>query len=119
MNTKASSYWQRVLAVGAGLLSAVAVQAGDYGLGAAAPDTLPKNTDISGTIGTVIGTVLAYTGTIFFILVVYAGIMWMMAAGNDENIKKAQNILKGAIIGLIIILSAYAITNFFGTQLAK
>lgn len=74
-----------------------------------------------GSIPTLIGNwlaiILGFTGTIFFILVVWAGLTWMTAAGNQENIKKAQDILKTAIIGLIIVLSAYAITRFIGTSL--
>lgn len=109
----------RVLAAGGAFFLAPAAWADDYGLSAAAPSSLTGITDIPTTIGTVLSAILAYTGTIFFILVVYAGIMWMVAAGNEENIKKAQGILKTAIIGLIIILSAYAITQFVGTQLIK
>lgn len=73
--------------------------------------------DIPVLIGRWLAWVLGFTGTIFFILVVWAGLTWMTAAGNEENIKKAQNILKTAIIGLIIVLSAYAITKFVGTAL--
>lgn len=77
--------------------------------------------DVSADVPTLIGQwlaiVLGFTGTIFFILVVWAGLTWMTAGGNEENIKKAQGILKTAIIGLIIVLSAYAITRFIGTSL--
>jgi hypothetical protein len=41
--------------------------------------------------------------------------MWMTSGGNEERVKKAKQILIAAIIGLVIILSAYAITNFIGT----
>lgn len=75
------------------------------------------NADIPELIGKWLAWVLGFTGTIFFILVVWAGLTWMTAAGNEENIKKAQNILKTAIIGLIIVLSAYAITKFIGNAL--
>lgn len=76
---------------------------------------LDSNTaDIPTTLGKILSLVLGFTGTIFFILVVYAGLMWMTAAGNDERIKTAQGILKAAIIGLVIVLSAYAITQFVG-----
>ncbi len=68
-------------------------------------------------IGKIIAVVLGFTGTIFFILVVWAGLTWMTAAGNEESIKKAQSILKTAIIGLVIVLSAYAITKFIGSSL--
>ena len=98
------------------LLSAIAVRADSYGLDTAASSAglSGSNTDIPVTIGKVVGYVLGFTGTIFFILVLYAGFMWMVAGGNEENIKKAQGILKDAIIGLIIVLSAYAITKFIG-----
>lgn len=125
MKTRTSSYLQRAsLLVGAFVASVtgVALRAyAEYGLDTAAPDDLKgfDSSKIPGKIGSIIGTVLGYTGTVFFILVVYAGIMWMMAGGNEENIKKAQGILKTAIIGLIIIMSAYAITQFIGTQVLK
>src|SRR5687768_2207405 len=65
--------------------------------------------DISVSIGTAIKGVLAALGTIFLILTVYAGVLWMTAAGKEEQIEKAQGVLKTAIIGLAITLSAYAI----------
>ena len=76
-----------------------------------------KSLDAPELIGNLLAVVLGFTGTIFFILVVYAGLMWMTAVGNEESIKKAQSILKTAIIGLIIVLSAYAITKFIGSSL--
>lgn len=75
--------------------------------------------DIPTLIGEWLGVILGFTGTIFFILVVWAGLTWMTAGGNEENIKKAQGILKTAVIGLIIVLSAYAITRFIGTSLLQ
>jgi hypothetical protein len=58
-------------------------------------------------------------GTIGVILVIYAGFLWMTAAGNDDKIKKAKDILKAAVIGLIIILSAFAITSFIINKLVE
>jgi hypothetical protein len=73
--------------------------------------------DLPGLIGDILAIVLGFTGTIFFILVVWAGMLWMTAGGSQENIKKAQDILKAAVVGLIIVLSAYAITRFVGSSL--
>lgn len=67
--------------------------------------------------GTVVKTALALVGTIFFLLTIYAGILWMTAGGDEENITKATSILKASVIGLIITLSAYAITFFVTTKL--
>ena len=68
--------------------------------------------DVETSIATIIQTALALTGTIFLILTVAAGIMWMTAAGNEEKITKAKKIITGAAIGLIVIIFAYTITFF-------
>jgi len=63
-------------------------------------------------VATIIQVVLGLLGTIFVILMIYAGILWMTAGGNDTQVKKAQNIIQRAVIGLIIVVLAYAITYF-------
>lgn len=55
---------------------------------------------------------LAAMALIFLGLMLYAGIRWLTARGQEELITKAQETLQTAIIGLIIILAAYAITSF-------
>lgn len=55
---------------------------------------------------------LSLLGIIFIILVLYGGYVYMMAAGNEDEVKKATNTIRRAIIGLIIIIGAYAITYF-------
>ncbi len=60
----------------------------------------------------VINGILGLLGIIFLVLTLYAGFLWMTAAGNDDQVSKAKSILTAAIIGIIIIIAAYAITNF-------
>lgn len=74
---------------------------------------------ISQTIGQVIGYILSFVGVIFLVLIIYAGFTWMLARGNEAEVKKAKDLMYDAIIGLIIIMSAYAITAFVGGQLAN
>jgi hypothetical protein len=69
--------------------------------------------------GTVVGAVLSLLGVIFFLLVIYGGLRWMLAQGNEQEVEKAKQILIAAVIGLVIVLSAYAITTFIGTQLTS
>ncbi len=75
--------------------------------------------DLTGTIGTVVRGVLAITGTIFFLLTIYAGILWMTAQGDEGKIEKAQSIIKACVMGLIITLSAYSVTYFVGNRLTR
>ncbi len=68
--------------------------------------------DIRVTAAKIINIVLEFLGIIFLGLTIYAGFLYMTAGGNEENTQKAKDMLRNAIIGLIIILSAWAITRF-------
>lgn len=61
-------------------------------------------------IGQVISLILAFLGVIFLILMIYGGYIWMLARGNEQEIEKAKSIIRNALIGLIVVLAAYAIT---------
>ena len=74
-------------------------------------------TDIPGAIGRIVGAILAFIGVIFFILMIYGGFMWMTARGNEQQVTRAKDLIMAAIIGLIIVLAAYAITSYIGTAL--
>jgi uncharacterized membrane protein len=81
-----------------------------------------RSTDIYTVIGNVILTILSLVGIIFIVLIIYSGIIWMTAAGNEQKTEKSKETIKNSIIGLIIVLSAYAITyfliNIFGSQIS-
>ena len=68
-------------------------------------------------VGQIISILLSFVGVLFFILMIYAGILWMTAQGNEQQVSKAKNLLINATIGLIITLAAYAITSFIGTEI--
>lgn len=73
------------------------------------------------TIGVIVAAVvkaaLGLLGIIFLIIIIFAGYRWMTASGNEEAIKKAQDAIKRGIIGLVIVILAYAITAFIFNQL--
>lgn len=73
---------------------------------------------LEGIISNIIKIALSLVGTIFFVLTIYAGYMWMTAGGSEEKIDKAKNILRSSIIGIAIVLGAYAITAFVTARLA-
>ena len=51
--------------------------------------------------------------------IVYGGFLWMTAHGNEEQVTKAKNLITAALIGLVIILSAYAISVFVISKLGQ
>ena len=63
-------------------------------------------------VGGIISAILGVIGVIFRILIVYGGMLWMLAEGDETKVGKARGFIFHAIVGLIIVFSAYAITNF-------
>lgn len=78
-----------------------------------------SETGINPIIQAVIQVLLSFLGVIFLILVIYGGFLWMTASGNEEQIGKAKKILKSAIVGLIIVMAAYAISWFVIGELGE
>lgn len=120
------------LAVGSFLLLPLAVLAADTdpcqgktglnaagcNLGKSAEGTgLKERNDVGAIVSTVIKAAVSLVGTIFFVLTIYAGYLWMTAYGEESKIESAKKILKASIIGLVITLSAYAITAFVSSKL--
>ena len=77
----------------------------------------PSVTSPESIIAKVISTALSFLGVIFLILMIYGGFLWMTARGNDQQVDKAKNVIIAAVIGLIIVVSAYAITYFVVSEL--
>lgn len=69
-------------------------------------------TDLPVLVGRIINTLLSVLGIIFVCFVVYAGFLYLTAAGNPDAVKKAKALLTQAIIGIVIIVAAYAISSF-------
>jgi hypothetical protein len=78
-----------------------------------------EGTDLPTIIGKIIGGFLGILGSVFVILVIYAGFLWMTAGGNEEQVGKAKKMMTNAVIGLIIVMLAFAITNFITYYVAK
>jgi len=102
-------------------LAALAAYTGDTGLTATASQAGlgAAPTPLAVTIGTVISTALGLVGVVFLVLMVYAGFIWMIARGDEAKVEKAKDTIINCIIGIVVIVGAYAITNYIVTQLAK
>lgn len=89
------------------------VSAQDYGglettAGAA---NLKGITSVQSFIGNIIGAGLSLISVIFFALMLFAGIRWMTARGNEEAETKARDTIFAAAIGMVIIMASYGLTN--------
>jgi hypothetical protein len=75
--------------------------------------------DVRQTIGRIINVALSLLGVIVLVIIIYGGFLWMTAGGNDEKVGEAKKWIFGGIIGLVIILSAYAIASFVISNLVN
>jgi hypothetical protein len=91
----------------------------DKDKGKVLPTTIQGAKTVPELIGVVVRSLLAFIGIIFFILIFYSGINWMIARGNSEKIDASKDTIVNASIGLVIVLAAYAITNFVFSSLSK
>ena len=69
-------------------------------------------------VGAYIRAFLSMIGMGLVVIIVYAGYLWLTAGGNSENVIKARKWVSNGIIGLVITLSAFAITDFVMQRLA-
>jgi len=69
--------------------------------------------------GGVIKVVVSLLGVILACFLIYGGVLWMTSGGNEEQIKKAKGLINNAIIGLVIVVFAYAIAAFVINSLSE
>ena len=70
------------------------------------------NKDIRVTIASIIRIAMGLLGIVAVVIVLIGGFKWMTAGGNEEGISEAKSWIFAGIIGLAIILSAYALATY-------
>lgn len=63
------------------------------------------------TIADLLGTVYLWAGIIAVIVLVVAGFLYVTANGNEQTIKRAKEAILGSVVGLIVIMVAFVITQ--------
>jgi len=89
----------------------------------------PEGSDFS-TLGTlqlnqiisaVIIVILVVAALVFFFILVWGGIRWIMSGGDKANTEAARGQITSALVGLVIVFSAWAIMAaigyFFGVEI--
>jgi len=77
-----------------------------------------KITEIGTLISAVVGTLLIVAALITFVYLILGGIQWITSGGDKAAMEAARNKITHAIVGLVIVGSAWAIMalvqNFLG-----
>lgn len=93
------------------------LNANDLGVGAVESDLKLGGGDVRQTAARLINVALGFLGIIAVVIVLIGGFKYMVSGGNEEKTTEARRLIVSGIIGLAIILSAWAITSFVIGQL--
>lgn len=89
-----------------------------FGLQPIAQSIALPSTDIRLIVARVIRAALGLLGIVALVIILYAGYVIMTSGGNEEKVSDGKKILTNAVIGIAIILSALAITQFIINRLS-
>ncbi len=79
-------------------------------------NTVDANTDLNAMIGTILSAVYGVVGIIAVVMIILGGISYATSQGDPGKVKKGKDTILYGIIGLVIVLLAFAITNFVLTN---
>ncbi len=68
--------------------------------------------DLRSTSIKTIQFVLGFMTLLAVVFMIYAGFIWLTAAGNEKNVEKAKSIISATVIGMIVIILAWAIVAY-------
>ena len=68
--------------------------------------------DVRETIARIINVVLGILGIVVTLIIIAGGFRWMTAGGNEEAVSQAKKIISAGVIGLLIIIIAYALSTW-------
>lgn len=60
----------------------------------------------------VINIILGFLGIVAVIIILLGGFKWMTAGGNEDKVGEAKKLIVAGVIGLVIIIAAFAIATF-------
>lgn len=70
-------------------------------------------------IGDIVGgglrLILVIAAIVFFFILVIGGIKWIMSGGDKAQTEAARNQITAALVGLVIVFSAWAIAQLLAT----
>jgi hypothetical protein len=93
------------------------INANDLGVGAIQSSIKLGSGDVRQTAARIINVALGFLGIIAVVIVLLGGFKYMISGGNEEKTAEAKKLIVSGIIGLAIILSAWAITSFVISRL--
>jgi len=61
--------------------------------------------------------ILGLVGSLSLLAFVYGGVLFLISGGSSERVTKGKQAITGAVVGLVIVFTSYAIITFVFTAL--
>lgn len=85
------------------------------GVGTIDQGKLGVPTDINQILGNVVQLAYAAAGLLFFFMFILGGIRYIQAGGDEKAVTAARSSLTQAVIGLVVVVAAFLITQLLFT----
>ena len=63
-------------------------------------------------VGSIINMIISFVGIVAVIVIIIGGVNYMLSQGDPNKIKKAKDTILYGVIGLVVVVLAFAIVNF-------
>ena len=70
------------------------------------------NEDPRTIVSSVVSVLLGFLGILAVLIILFAGFKWMTAGGNDDNVASAKKMMTAGVIGLVIVLASFGLSQF-------
>jgi hypothetical protein len=95
------------------LAFALQAKAIDFGLNEANNIGLPggASDDPKALAVTIVQYLMSFLGLIAVIVILWGGFQWLTAGGNESRVESAKKTIIAGVVGLIIVIAAFAIVT--------
>ena len=91
-------------------ISEILVPVSDTGIGIDRSQAFTTDIIANAQIASIINWFLGFASFVTVSMIIYGGYLWLVSGGDESVEEKAKKILRNALIGFIVIFSAYTIT---------
>lgn len=92
------------------------------GLGTVSKQTgqaAPTGNELPIVLGNYINIFIGALGVVLLVYLIWGGYTWMMAQGEEKQVTRAKDMIKNAIIGMVIVSLAFSISGFVIDRVAS
>ena len=68
--------------------------------------------ELPSLVGQLLYAFISALGVVMTVYILYGGYLWMTARGDEKQVEKAQDMIKNAIIGMVVVALSFFISSY-------